>query len=76
MGLNIFSKLVVYITYNMGNRDLPDIYAHALGPAALVLGHIYQANPSCPYYNYYISSKKQALCKYCTHVKNYEVTVS
>ena len=31
---------VVYITYNMGNRDLPDIYAHALGPAALGLGHI------------------------------------
>ena len=29
---------VVYITYNMGNRDLPDIYAHALGPAALGLG--------------------------------------
>ena len=42
---------VVYITYNMGNRDLPDIYAHALGPA---LGHIYQANPSCPCYNLYI----------------------
>ena len=38
----------------MGNRDLPDIYAHALGPAALGLGHIYQANPSCPCYNYYI----------------------
>ena len=32
---------VAYITYNMGNRDLPDIYAHALGPAALGLGHIY-----------------------------------
>ena len=46
--------LVVYITYNMGNWDLPDIYAHALGPAALGLGHIYQANPSCPCYNYYI----------------------
>ena len=45
---------VVYITYNMGNRDLPDIYAHALGPAALGLGHIYQANPSCPCYNLYI----------------------
>ena len=47
---------VVYITYNMGNRDLPDIYAHILGPAALGLGHIYQANPSCPYacYNLYI----------------------
>ena len=38
----------------MGNPDLPDIYAHALGPAALGLGHIYQANPSCPCYNYHI----------------------
>ena len=47
---------VVYITYNMGNRDLPDIYAHALGPAALGLGHIYQANPSCPCYNLYIKT--------------------
>ena len=45
---------VVYITYNMGNQDLPDIYADALGPAALGLGHIYQANPSCPCYNLYI----------------------
>ena len=45
---------MVYITYNMGNRDLPDIYAHALGPAALRLGYIYQANPSCPCYNLYI----------------------
>ena len=43
-----------YISYNMGKRDLPDIYARALGPAALGLGHIYQANPSCPCYNYYI----------------------
>ena len=48
VGLNFFFDLsdvvyaqVVYITYNMGNRDLPDIYAHALGPAALGLGHIY-----------------------------------
>ena len=45
--------LVVYISYNMANRDLPDIYAHALGPAALRLGHIYQANPSCPCYSLY-----------------------
>ena len=37
--------LVVYITYNIGNRGLPDTYAHALG-----LGYIYQANPSCPCY--------------------------
>ena len=51
---------VVYITYNMGNRDLPDIYAHALGPAALGLGHIYQAKPSCPCYNLYI-------CTYIYH---------
>ena len=36
--------LVAYI------RDLPDIYAHALGPAV----HVYQANPSCPCYNLYI----------------------
>ena len=43
-----------YISYNVGTRDFPDIYAHALGPAALGLGHIYQANPSCPCYNYYI----------------------
>ena len=61
VGLKFFFDLsdveytqVVYITYNMGNRDLPDIYAHALGPAALGLGHIYQANPSCPCYNLYI----------------------
>ena len=41
--LDLFDEVytqVVYITYNMGNRDLPDIYAHALGPAALGLGHI------------------------------------
>ena len=47
VGLNFFDlsnvthTLVVYITYNMDNRDLPDIYAHALGPAALGLGYIY-----------------------------------
>ena len=63
MGLKIFSKLVVYITYNMGNRDLPDMYAHALGPVALGLGHIYQANPSCPCYNYY-------LCAYVHRLMN------
>ena len=39
VGLDLSDE--VYITYNMGNRDLPDIYAHALGPAALGLGHIY-----------------------------------
>ena len=46
--------LVVYISYNMGNQDLSDIYAHTLGPAALRLGHTYQANPSCSCYNLYM----------------------
>ena len=41
---------VVYMTYNMGNRDLPDIYALARGPQARGRGHIYQANPDCPCY--------------------------
>ena len=45
-----------YISYNVGTQDFPDIYIYAcaLGPAVLGLGHIYQANPSCPCYNYYI----------------------
>jgi len=46
----------------MGNRDLPDIYALTLRPVALGLGHIYQANPSCPCYNYYI----MCICMYYT----------
>ena len=33
--------LVVYISFNLGNRELPDIYAHAARPAALGLRHIY-----------------------------------
>ena len=47
-------NIVEYISYNMGNRDLPDIYTLALGPAAFGLRCIYQANPSCPCYNLYI----------------------
>ena len=38
---DVVYTLVVYITYNMGNRDLLDIYAHALGPQARGLVHIY-----------------------------------
>jgi len=44
--------VVQYISLN--TIDLPDIYALALGPAALGLGHIYKANPSWPWYNYYL----------------------
>ena len=38
----------------MGKRDLPDIYALARGPQARGRGHIYQANPDCPCYKWYI----------------------
>ena len=38
-------------SYNMGKRDLPDIYAQARGPQARGRGHIYQENPECPCYN-------------------------
>jgi len=34
-----------YITYNMGNRDLPDIYVLTLGPTALRLGYISKKIP-------------------------------
>ena len=52
--VDVSCNIVEYISYNMGTRDLPDIYARALGPAALGLGHIYQANPSCSCYNLYL----------------------
>ena len=35
----------------MGTRDLPDIYAQALGPQARGRSHIYQENSGCPRYN-------------------------
>jgi len=40
--------LILCNGYTMARRDLPDIYARALEPAALGLGHIYQANPNWP----------------------------
>ena len=49
----------------MVTRDLPDIYARAPGPVALGLGHMYQANPSWPWYNYYIQYTDN---KYYRHV--------
>ena len=44
-----------YICYNTAGRDLPDIYALALGrcaPSGIV--RIYQANPSLLCYNIYL----------------------
>ena len=48
----LFTLYTLYIcnSYNMGKRDLPDIYAIARGPQAQGRGHIYQANPDCPSY--------------------------
>ena len=63
-GFNFFDlsdmayTLVVYITCNKGNQDLPDIYAHAFGPVALRLGHIYQANTFSPCYNSYYKTNE------------------
>ena len=33
--------IVVYISYNMGTRTLPDLYASTLEPAALRHGYVY-----------------------------------
>ena len=46
----IYIYIYICISYNMGKRDLPDIYALARGPQAQGRGHIYQANPDCPCY--------------------------
>ena len=44
-----------YISYNTAGRDLPDIYALALGRCApLGVVRIYLANPSLLCYNLYI----------------------
>ena len=45
---------VTHISYTMSTRALPDIYALALGPVALMFVCIYQAKHECPWYNYYI----------------------
>ena len=37
---DVVCNLVIYITYNIGNRDLSDIYTLALKPAALGLKYI------------------------------------
>ena len=54
-GDQIFVNFVGFLIHddlcNMGTWDLPDIYAQAIGPATLGLGHIYQVNPKCPCYN-------------------------
>ena len=58
----------------MGNRDLPDIYTLALGPAALGLRYIYQANPSCPCYNLYILLYTQYIY-FDIHVAHYCIPI-
>ena len=62
---NVVCTLVAYITYSLGNQDFPDDYTLTLGPAALRLGHIYQANSSCPCYNLY-----KCICSYGMYLVN------
>ena len=46
---------VLHIGCNMWTHDLPYMYALSYWPVALGLqAYIYQANPSCPYYNLYM----------------------
>ena len=52
--IDLYDVVFTFVVYIMGNWNLLDIYAHAIGPAALGLGHMYQGNPSCPCYNLYI----------------------
>ena len=51
--VKFFMSPTVYIcnSYNMGTRDLPDIYAQARGLQARGRRHIYQENSECPRYN-------------------------
>ena len=49
---NAFYLKIIRNSYNMGTRDLPDIYTQARGR-----GHIYQENPEYPRYNYFRHSK-------------------
>jgi len=62
---DMLCTLVAYITYNMGNWNLLDIYIYMPSPSGLrPLGLgicIYQANPSCPCYNYIGTSIIQIL---------------
>jgi len=54
---------VVHSTYTTGTRALPDIYARALGPAALGLVRIYQAKHLSLWYKYNIFTRYvQCLC--------------
>ena len=59
LGIFLLCAEVVYTTYNISTWDMPDIYSHALGPAALRLGHVYKANPLCPCYNYSYSYNRR-----------------
>ena len=59
---------VVHSTYTTGTRALPDIYARALGPAALGLVHIYQAKHSSLWYKYNIYARIMIMAVYCYNV--------
>ena len=49
--ISIYTYIYICNSYNMGKRDLPDIYAQVREPQARGRGHIHQENPECPCYN-------------------------
>ena len=56
--LGVLTTYIIYcISYNMGKRDLPDIYAQDQGQQAQGHRQIYQANSECPVKLTYISNK-------------------
>ena len=46
--------MMAHVTYSMGNWDVPDIYAQALGPVAFGLGYNKSGKPSCPCHKVYV----------------------
>ena len=67
--------MYICYTYTTGSRALPDIYARALGPAALGLVCIYQAKHECLWYKYYVPHYPCRLiaCQYEVEVRIYYI---
>ena len=57
-------SIIVELHHTMATWGSPDIYAHALGPAALRLGHIYQTNSSWSSYTVTTTFKKNVFACY------------
>ena len=64
--VSILKWNILFIPWSLGIRLI-----YMFGPAALGLGHIYQANPSWPWYNYYICKITPLL----VHIKRIEISL-